>query len=87
MPEGHFDGVMADVELGEIVEKGQEFFRKLGENPHETGVMAVENVEFVSEDTPWPVDLPGNCGGIPLRGLHPDQIPLPEQPTGCSAVI
>lgn len=58
MPEGHAGGVMGDLPLGEVVEGSRSFWAELAEDPHETGVMAVENVELLTDGSPWPTDLP-----------------------------
>lgn len=58
LPEGHAQGVMTDMDLQEIVAGSEAFYEALAANPHETGVMRIENIELVGDDLEWPGELP-----------------------------
>lgn len=58
LPESHAEGVMADMDLDEVVQGTRRFYEELAQDPHQTGVMAVENVEPISANSPWPKGLP-----------------------------
>lgn len=54
VPEGELNGISVD----EAVSVGRNFYADLAGRPHETGVLAVDNIEFVNAQLPWPSGLP-----------------------------
>lgn len=74
VPEGEIKGVLVQ----EAVEAGREFYNLLAQDPHTTGVMSLDNIEFVSVDAPWPIDLPEAMNVMEKTLDHPIEVLDPE---------
>jgi D-amino-acid oxidase len=57
VPPDHAEALLGDVPLEEVTDFSRGFYEELAQNKHETGVMPVRNVEFVSDAKPWPDGL------------------------------
>lgn len=62
VPEAHAKTLLEDISLKEVAGFSREFYNKLAENPHKTGVMPIRNIELIRSDSPWPEDLPEVMG-------------------------
>ncbi len=58
VPEAHAKTLLEDISLQEVAGFSREFYARLAEAPHETGVMPIRNIELVRSDSPWPEGLP-----------------------------
>lgn len=78
LPVSHAAGIMAELDLREIVSVSAAYYEKLAQNPHVTGVMAVENVELLATGASWPADLPRAMQVRETRLDKPVMFPEPD---------
>lgn len=77
VPEAHADSLLGDLSIGEVTEVSRGFYAELAQNPHETGVMPVRNIELVSSSSPWPAGLPEAMGASAEKLAEPINFPDP----------
>jgi D-amino-acid oxidase len=58
VPADHAEALLGDVSLQEVTDISRQRYEQLAENPHETGVMRISNVELLLQGGEWPRDLP-----------------------------
>jgi len=57
VPAEHQDTLLGGLSIGEVTDFSRVFYSELASRPHETGVMALTNLELINSNSPWPDGL------------------------------